>query len=118
MFDHRNFATDGLYPGLTSTFSIAVLGALEIEVILEPIAPIGGGGYGGVVVPRKDKYRLRIFVRRKGREWKYEGEVSNATARVIAKLSGITLKEPEVVVESVSAKIVNREEPTIKVTKR
>ena len=118
MFDHRNLATEGLYPGLVSTFSMAVLGLLEIEVIIEPVAPsFGGGGYGGVVLPRKDKYKLRIIVRRKGKTWNYETIITDTTARVIAKIAKVKKKEASVVLESVQAKI-DREEPTIKVTKK
>ena len=118
MFDHKNLATEGLYPGLVSTFSIAVLGALEIEVIIEPVVPgFGGGGGFDVVLPRKDKYKLRIIVRRKGKTWNYETIITDTTARVIAKIAGVKKKEASVVVESVQAKI-DREEPTIKVTKK
>ncbi len=114
MFDHRNLATEGLYPGLVSTFSIAVLGALEFEITLEKI---GGGGFGGPVL-RKDKYRLSIVVRRKDRTWKYETVISQTFARVIAKLENVKKKEPSIVVESVRARVEEMTEPTIRVTKK
>lgn len=118
MFDHRNLATEGLYPGLVSTFSIAVLGALEIEVIIEPVVPsFGGGGYG-VPLPQKDKYRVRIRIKRKGKVWEYENIVSSTTARIIAKLMKVEKKDPEVVLENVRASIVQDVDPTIKVTKK
>jgi len=118
VFDHRNLATEGLYPGLVSTFSIAVLGALEIEVIIEPVVPSVGGGGFGVVLPRKDKYKLRIIVRRKDKTWNYETIISSTTARVIAKLNRVKRVEPQIVVESSAVKVIEKEEPTIKVTKK
>lgn len=118
MFDHRNLATEGLYPGLVSTFSIAVLGALEIEVIIEPVVPsVGGGGYG-VVLPRKDKYKIKIRVKRKDKVWNYESIVSSTTAKVIAKLMRVEKKEPEVVLENVTARVKQDIEPQIKVIKK
>lgn len=116
MFDHRNLATEGLYPGLVSTFSIAVLGTLEIEVIIEPVVPSFGGG--GVVLPRKDKYKIKIRVKRKDKVWNYESIVSSTTARVIAKLMKVEKKEPEVVLENVTARVKQDTEPQIKVIKK
>lgn len=119
MFDTRNFATGGLYPGLVSTFSVASLGHLEIQVIIEPVFPEGGGAAGpGILRPRKDKYKVKIIVRRKGKTWKYETTVSSITANVVAKFAGLVLKQPAVVVENVVAKVQTVEEPTIRVIKK
>ena len=58
MFDPRSFATDGLYPGLFSTLSFAVIGAFDVEVTIVPVTPTGGGG--GYSAPIKPKYKIRI----------------------------------------------------------
>jgi hypothetical protein len=39
MFEHRNMALDGMFPGLQSTFSIALRGEFETEVIIVPVVP-------------------------------------------------------------------------------
>ncbi len=115
MFDHKNFATGGFFPGRVTTRSIANLGSFEIEVIIEPVQPTGGGG-GYYQPSKKDKYKIRIRVSSKGRKWEYESIVNSLTAKVVAKLSGITLKAPEVQVKSVT--VSQKITPTIKVDKK
>lgn len=106
MFDHRSLATDGLFPGLVSTFSVAIAGALLLDVIIEPIIrPSGGGGY--VPGARKDKYKVTIRVSRNGKIWKYERVVTNTAARVLAKVLQVKLpEEPQITVHSVSTSAV------------
>ena len=104
MFNHKNFALNGLFPGLVSTRSVANLGHFEIEVIIEPVYPQGGGG-GYVPRPLNDrptKYRIVIRITRNGKTWKYEQIVSTAVAKVTAKLIGKTLVEPTVSVVNTS----------------
>jgi hypothetical protein len=111
VFDPRSFATDGLYPGLFSTLSFAVIGAFDVEVTIVPVTPTGGGG--GYSAPIKPKYKIRIKVTRKNRVWNFESEINDRTARVIAKVLKIDKKkEPEVKVTSASVKT---NEPSVKV---
>lgn len=51
MFHHKNMAVDGLYPGLTTHWSIAVLGHLEfiLDIVTPPTS--GGGGVVGSIGP-------------------------------------------------------------------
>lgn len=109
MFDHRNLATEGLYPGLVSTFSIAILGALEFEIIIEPEVPLGGGA--GFVRPIDAKYILTIRVSRKGKVWETKTKISYSTAKVFAKFLKIQLPQ----VEILDTNVVYQEEPHIEV---
>lgn len=111
VFDHRNFATQGLYPGLVSTRSVANLGHFEIQVIIEPVSQ-GGGGWAPVGLSY-DKYRIRIIVTRKGKTWEYEQIVSSTTAKIVAKVLKKKVAEPTI---SVNSRIIESNEPEIKVT--
>lgn len=116
VFDHKNFAVDGLYPGLVTTRSIAVLGVFDIEVIIEPIRPsLGGGGY--VPNSKIDKYKVTIRVSMKsGKVWNYSKVVSNTMARVVAKSLGVKLEEkPIITIHSVRT---SNPETDIKVHKK
>lgn len=108
-------ALNGLFPGLVTTRSVANLGTFEIEVIIEPIRPSGGGGY--VPGDRKDKYKVTIRISMKsGKTWKLERIVSNTLARVVARLMKIKLEveeTPQIVVHSVTA--TTESKPDIKV---
>lgn len=114
MFNHKSFATGGLFPGLVTTRSIANLGAFEIEVIIEPPTPtpVTGGG-GGYQRPIKAKYKIKIRVTRKNKVWNFESEVNDVTARVMAKILRVDLKK-EPTVEVTSAKIKTNN-PSVKV---
>jgi hypothetical protein len=96
-------ALNGLFPGLVTTRSVANLGVFEIEVIIEPTYPGGGGGY--VPGAKPDKYKVTIRVTMKnGRVWNYSRVVTNTIARVIAKLTGVKFEEqPDITVTSVVA---------------
>jgi len=109
-FDHRNYAVEGLYPGLVTTRSVANLGSFEIEVIIQPEPQGGGGGYYYEdVVPGKREYRVKIKVTRKGKVWNYEKVVNNFTAKVLAKLLKVKLPEdPKITVHSVSVSKDNK----------
>lgn len=111
MFDHRNFALNGLYPGLVSTFSVAVFGQLQIDIELVPELPAGGGGagYAGYVSNKHTKYLLRIKVSRKGKAWDFESKISNTTAKVLAKF--IKQELPTVVVTDIQ--LHTKEQPEI-----
>lgn len=117
MFDHKNFATGGFFPGRVTARSIANLGSYEIEVTIEPVQPSRGGGGGADYRPlKKDKYKIRIRISSKKKVWEYETITNSITARVVAKLSGITLNVAEVQVKSVT---VSQEiTPIIKVDKK
>ena len=49
MFNHKNFALNGLFPGLVSHRSIANLGHFEVEIIVQPLpadqVKVGGSGW-------------------------------------------------------------------------
>lgn len=103
MFNHKNFATGGLFPGLVSTRSIANLGHFDIEIIIEPVYPGTGGGFG---IAKPDKYKVTFRVTTKnGKVWNYSKTVSVATARVVARISKIKMEEPpEIIVHSIITK--------------
>lgn len=113
MFDHRNFAVHGLYPGLVSIRSIANLGQFDIEIIIEPEVPSLGGSAGSsaYVKPSKTKYTLKIRVNRKDKTWEYESKISQTTAKVIAKF----LKQELPSVELINANVVEKEQPAVEV---
>lgn len=111
MFNHKSFATGGLFPGLVTTRSVANLGSFEIEVIIEPVSPgVGGGGYHQ---PVKAKYKIKIRVTRKNKVWDFESEITDVTARVMAKILRVELKK-EPTVQVTSAKIKTND-PSVKV---
>ena len=116
MFDHRSYATEGLFPGLVTTRSIANLGAFIFEVIIEPV--LGGAGRSPIARPRyeKDKYKITIRVRHKDRVWSIESIVGKLTAQIAARLLRTKLIEPEVAVTSVA--VAESVEPTIEVFKK
>lgn len=99
MFNHKSFATLGLYPGLVSTRSVANLGHFEVEVIIEPVQPSGGGGFAQS--KPITKYNVRIVVRSNNKVWDYQTTVNKTTARVIAKVIRKKLPEPEIVLTGV-----------------
>jgi len=120
-FDHKNFATHGLYPGLVTTRSVANLGHFKLEVIIEKLPRGGPGTAGGAVRtrgrPEKDKYKVTMRVMYKTRVWEYERVVSHIAASVTAKLIGKPLPEdPSVTVYSVIEK--ENEDPNIEVYKK
>lgn len=92
MFDTRNMAMDGFYPGLTQPFSIAMLGVHETEVIITPVIPStqGGGGFVGAPLHIRAKH-FKVTVRIKYNGVWYEDTqiVDEKQARVIAELKGI-----------------------------
>ena len=115
MFDHKNFALNGLYPGLVTTRSVANLGHFEIEVIITPPLPDHSGGGGGWVPgARPQKWHIKIKVTRKGKVWEYESDVNKATAKVAAKLLRVKIPEPTFVVEEVKEVLT----PEVKVSLR
>jgi hypothetical protein len=119
-FDHQNFATHGLFPGLVSTRSIANLGHFELEIILEPVR--GGPGTARTTDlrrPKKDKYKVTIRVRHKTRIWEYERTVSHVTAQVAAKLIGKELPQhPAANVHVFQVTETPETDPTIEVYKK
>lgn len=107
MFDHRNMATDGLFPGLVSTFSIAVLGTLEFQVQIFEEQPTqsthrSGGtihhssttnhSYGNVG-HTNNKYSVQVTVSHKGRQWHTKQYAVNGTAaKVLAKVLKVAIQ--------------------------
>lgn len=91
MFDHKNMAVEGLYPGLQSTFQIALNGVFETEVIITPVVPSNSGG-GFVSAPlhlRAKHFRVTVRVKYNGKWYEDTQVVDEHQARVIAKLKGI-----------------------------
>lgn len=95
MFFHKNFALNGLFPGLVTHRSIANLGQFEIEITIEPVYTQGGGG-GVPSNVKSDKYKVKIRITRKGKVWKYEQTVGATTANVLAKVIKATVATPTV----------------------
>ncbi len=108
VFDHKNFATQGLFPGLVTTRSVANLGHFEIQVIIEPI---GAGGGWVPVGPQIDKYRVRIIITRKGKKWEYEQIVGSTMAKVAARILNTKIAEPSITLGAIK----ESKEPEIKV---
>lgn len=69
-FNHKLLATEGLFPGLFSTYSFAVLGTFLIEVIIEPQPPKPDLGYADL------EYKVTIRIRRKDKVWETSRYVS------------------------------------------
>lgn len=116
--DHKSYATEGLYPGLVTTQSVANLGSYIFEVIIEklPVGPPGSAGGATDLSRKKDKYKVTMRVRHKDRVWEYERIVGPKTAQVAARLIGKKLNEPDVQVKSVT--VVEGTDPTIEVYKK
>jgi hypothetical protein len=115
VFNHKLLATDGLFPGLKSTLSIATLGAFTIGIDITPVYPTGAGGGGVGPNLETDKYKVTIRVSFKDKHWKIERIVNKFMARVAARLTGVKLpEEPKIVITSVSARTIT---PEIKVDK-
>lgn len=92
MFDHKNMALDGMYPGLQSTFQIALRGEFETEVIIVPVVPrpSGGGGWGPPALHQVAKhFRVTVRVKYNGKWYEETQIVDEQQARVIANLKGI-----------------------------
>lgn len=91
MFDHKNMAVEGLYPGLQTTFSIAMGGVFETEVIITPVVPsVGGGGWAPAPLHLRAKnFKVTVRVRYNGVWYEETQIVDEHQARVIAKLKGI-----------------------------
>ncbi len=85
-FDHRLLATDGLFPSLTSHFSIAVLGAFFVEVIIEPPVKKPDLGYADL------EYKITIRVRRKDKVWEQSRYVSYFTGKSLEKVVAVFKK--------------------------
>jgi hypothetical protein len=110
VFDHKNFALLGLFPGITSHRSIANLGHFEVEISIQPVYPSGGGYvYEPIGRTSVDKYKIKIRITRKGKTWEYEKIVGFATASVIAKLVKIEIQEPTFEITT----NIKTEEPTV-----
>lgn len=117
-FDHENFAVNGLYPGMVTTRSIANIGHLKVEVIIEKIRGGGGTARTTDLSRKEDKYKVTFRVTYKAKVYEYSSIVGSWRANVYAKLLGVELltpPEPTVTMESVN--VVNPEEITVKVTK-
>ena len=119
-FDHENFATHGLYPGLVTTRSIANLGHLKVEIIIEPVV---GGRSGPVssteLSKKKDKYKVTIRITYKSRVYDYTSIVASWTANIFAKMMGVKLKkevDPTIAVNSVT--VTKPDNITVEVEKK
>ncbi len=118
MFDHVNFAVDGLMPGFFNHASAAISGAFEVQVIIEPVIPASGGGY----VPwtkasqvKPDRYRVTVVVTVNGKKYSDSQVVDDNQARVIAKFNGIDFDETTTMI-SVNGVQVFNEQAQVKIT--
>lgn len=103
MFDHKNMAVDGMYPGLQSTFQIAMSGVFETEVIITPVVPTGGGGFVSAPLHLRAKhFRVTVRVKYNGVWYEDTQVVDEKQARVIAQLKGIKSFSPGNVMVSVN----------------
>lgn len=92
MFEHKNMALEGMYPGMQSTFQIALRGEFETEVIITPVVPQYTGGGGFVSAPlhlRAKHFRVTVRVKFNGKWYEETQIVDEKEARVIAALKGI-----------------------------
>ena len=119
MFDFRNFAVDGLMPGLFSHSTLATAGAKDIQVIIEPVVQaLSGGGYvpwNSGVSSKPDRYRVTITVTINGKRYSDSKIVDDTEARVIAKFNGIEFDETVPMV-SINGVQVFSEQTEIKVS--
>lgn len=100
MIDTRSMATMGLYPDIFSTFNVATLGHLQIEITISPYVPTYGGGG---LYPRTQRYRIDIVVKSPGSsaEKKNSFVVDRATAEDISVLCGLeSFKEDDIMVSA------------------
>lgn len=121
MFDHRNFAVDGLMPGLFSHLAIGTLGAFETTVVIEPVVFAGGGGYAPWTPAKStkpDRYRVTIQVVINGKTYSETKIVDDLEARVLAKFSGIQQFAEDSIMVSLNGiqQMVESSDPIIKVT--
>ncbi len=118
MFDHVNFAVDGLMPGFFNHASIANGGVFDVQVTIEPVIPAPGGGY----VPwtnasqvKPDRYRVTVVVTINGKKYSDSQVVDDNQARVIAKFNGIEFDETTTMI-SVNGVQVIGEQTQVKIT--
>lgn len=119
MFDHKNLALGGFYPGLVTTLSVANLGTFDVEVIITPVVPSGGGG-GYVPISRgqkPDRYRVTVRVIHGQRRYEESVIVDDLQARVTAKVNGITVFTEDEVMISINGVQVNKSNPIFTITK-
>ena len=85
MFYHRNLATHGLFPGVTTHRSVANLGHYEVEIIIRPVTGGGGGGTKWLT-PIKDR-EIIIRVTKDGETWEASYVTSKYFADPIVKVT-------------------------------
>ncbi len=118
MFDHKNLALGGFYPGLVTTLSVANLGTFDVEVIITPVVSGGGGGYVPVVRGQKpDRYRVTVRVIHGQRRYEESIIVDDFQARITAKMNGITEFVTDEVMISINGVQVNKSNPIFTITK-
>ena len=119
MFDFRNFAVDGLMPGMFTHSALATGGTMDIQVTIEPVvvAPSGGGYVpwsrdSGV---KPDRYRVTITVTINGKKYSDSKIVDDLQARVIAKFNGIEFNETQPMISINGVQVVS-EKQEVKIT--
>ena len=97
MFSHFSLGTEGLAPGIFKHFRVASLGYdFEIEVIITPISPDGGGaGFG---VPDLNNYLVTVRIRHKKRTWETSKQLNN---------TGLSRLEKVIASFTYAAKMIN-----------
>lgn len=102
MFDHKNLALDGCYPGFVNNQSMVNLGVYRSEVTIFPVYEeiSGGGGYShySPTIRKNPKYYIVIIqVFFDGKTYEEKRHVDEKEARIIAKLHGMVFKKEPIV---------------------
>jgi hypothetical protein len=120
MFDHRNMALEGMFPGLQSTFSIALRGEFETEVIIVPVVPKSAGG-GWAPAPlhvRPRHFKVTVRVKYNGVWYEDTQILDENQARVIAELKGIkSFSTGNIMVSVNGVQIFEQEQITVTVNR-
>lgn len=110
MFNHKQLALDGMYPGLQQTFQIALRGEFDTEVIIEPVAPLPGGGWAPANKGTLAKhFRVTVRVKFNGKWYQDSQIVDEYKARVIAYLRGIHIFSQDDTTVSINGKQVTEQ---------
>ncbi len=102
-YHHKLMATDGLFPSLTSHFSIITFGAFSFEITIEPPAPKQPDwGYADL------EYKITIRVRHKDKTWHQERYVSYFTGKSLEKVVAVFRKGTTILDRvAMKAKLIN-----------
>lgn len=103
-FNHTLMATEGLYPGMATVFSFALLGAGSYEIVVVPPQPKKNNyGYSDL------QYKIIIRVKKKDKVWEQSRYVSYFSGKSIEKIVSSFNKISNVYQQAgVKATLINR----------